>query len=321
MFTITDNNDIEPLQSNHYYPFGMRFNQSAAYTAGTENNYLYNGKELQEDLGLDWYDYGARFYDAAIARFSTVDPKAEDYNFQSPYVYAANNPIRFIDKNGENPLWAIMATKGAIGAAIDVAVQVTSNYVIHDQSFGDAIGNIDLTSVGAAFTAGATLAPGISSSAKVLALGAAIIPDASADVNLNDTSKNIVSGSKPLAEAFVDGIAGVVGGDLAGSTVKGAQKAAAKDFSTSTFAALNKSEKSLVRSSNNIVNSNSFSSGVKYIGGVNNKILSTGVKSLLKNGMIKNTELNVEPPTTEMDNTNIQYNKPEYYSVREIDFY
>ena len=71
------NHDIEPLQSNHYYPFGMRFNQSAAYTADTENRYLYNGKELQQDLGLDWYDYGARFYDAAIARWSVVDPIAK----------------------------------------------------------------------------------------------------------------------------------------------------------------------------------------------------------------------------------------------------
>ena len=67
------------------------------------SKYLYNGKELQDDLGLGWYDYGARVYDPWTSGFTTIDPLTEIYTFQSPYVYAANNPVKFIDYMGMGP--------------------------------------------------------------------------------------------------------------------------------------------------------------------------------------------------------------------------
>ena len=67
---------------------------------GEENRYRYNGKELNEELGL--YDYGARWYDPAVARWTSTDPLAETAHSISmtPYHYVANNPIRNLDPDG-----------------------------------------------------------------------------------------------------------------------------------------------------------------------------------------------------------------------------
>ena len=84
-------------QVNHYYPFGGLFGES---TNGDVQRFKYNGKELERMHGLDWYDYGARHLDAALGRWSTVDPMAEKYYHLSPYNYCGNNPIKFVDPDG-----------------------------------------------------------------------------------------------------------------------------------------------------------------------------------------------------------------------------
>ena len=84
-------------QVNHYYPFGGLYGQS---TNGDTQRFKYNGKELDRMHGLDLYDYGARHYDAAIGRFTTVDPLCEKYYHLSPYTYCANNPVNRVDPDG-----------------------------------------------------------------------------------------------------------------------------------------------------------------------------------------------------------------------------
>jgi RHS repeat-associated protein len=94
------------------------------------NNFLYNGKELQTDLDLDWYDYGARMYDAAVGRFFTQDRFSEKYYGLSPYQYTANNPVLYIDVNGDSiNLAGLMVgdLKAAISILWDLSEQTGLN--------------------------------------------------------------------------------------------------------------------------------------------------------------------------------------------------
>ena len=110
----------------YYYAFGMEMEGewtegNDTGTEGGSNRFKYNGKELNEELGL--YDYGARWYDPATARWLQVDPLAETMSSWSPYNYTFNNPIKYTDPDGRNPIIGFI-----VGAGLDLAIQVGSEY-------------------------------------------------------------------------------------------------------------------------------------------------------------------------------------------------
>jgi len=122
-YTKTETQGLTILEENHYYPFGLKHNgynsdykifefndgtNTVVLTPVTPNRketykYKYGGKELQSEFGIEMYDFGARNYDPALGRWMNIDPLAEKMRRHSPYNYAFNNPIYFIDPDGMAP--------------------------------------------------------------------------------------------------------------------------------------------------------------------------------------------------------------------------
>ena len=93
------NADGEVVEQNDYMPYGTLHANSALQK--TDNRYLYGGKELQTDFGVNYYDSFARFQRTDGA-FNSIDPLAEKYYSMSPYAYCAGNPVNLVDPDGRD---------------------------------------------------------------------------------------------------------------------------------------------------------------------------------------------------------------------------
>ena len=111
---------LKIIEENQYYPFGLKHNYNldrrkfvnenallkikpVPSFVAVDNNYKFSGKELQEELSLNLYDFGARNYDPAIGRWMNIDPLAEKFNSSNSYNYALNNPVYYNDSDGLEP--------------------------------------------------------------------------------------------------------------------------------------------------------------------------------------------------------------------------
>ncbi|MBK7939720.1 MAG: hypothetical protein IPJ82_22700 [Lewinellaceae bacterium] len=102
---VTNTSANEILQENHFYPFGLDMAGPWMNDAVLDNQYKYNGKELNGDFGLNWMDYGARWYDASVGRWWSVDLMSSKTKSWSVYSFSFNNGVRFIDLFGLTPVY------------------------------------------------------------------------------------------------------------------------------------------------------------------------------------------------------------------------
>ena len=142
---ITDLNaddEAEMVQEDHYYPFGLTMAGISSTVGIPQNKYNYNGKELQGDFGLCWYDYRFRFYDPQLGRFISIDPLAQKYSHNSTYAFAENklglgNEIEGLELG---PTWHTfqqaaatsgMSTQDYIDKQMEGAYKVAKQAVLH----------------------------------------------------------------------------------------------------------------------------------------------------------------------------------------------
>ncbi|TXE04804.1 RHS repeat-associated core domain-containing protein [Algoriphagus aquimarinus] len=137
------------VQETHYDPWGVELSGLGYQYGGIKvNPYLYNGKEANGHLGVNLYDFGARLYDPAIGRWFVSDPMAEKMRRHSPYNYAFNNPLRYIDPDGMEPyeVMGAVTTSGESMSQEDETQKsvVNEEEVMIDTGYGQMVSSRDL---------------------------------------------------------------------------------------------------------------------------------------------------------------------------------
>ena len=302
-YTKTETQGLTILEENHYYPFGLKHNgynsdhkifefndgtNTVVLTPVTPNRketykYKYNGKEFQDELGLNMYDYGWRNYMPDIGRWTQIDPLFNDLKFAhdindvdpddqeevymaiindleigggiyntdnlNPYGYGYNNPVSFDDPDGRCPscIWGAV-----IGAAVDYGLQVAVNYA-EGKSGSDAWTDVSLTSIAVSAGAGA-LSGGISSLKQVKNAStiAKIGVGMATDTGVSVASQGIKNGKVTLKDTAID----VAAGRLATGVGNAVEKKVLNSSTGKKMAAAINAEKNIARGKSNTIPKN-----------------------------------------------------------------
>lgn len=142
------------VQETHYDPWGLELTGLGYQYGGIKvNRYLYNGKELLDDLNLNLYDYGARYFDPVIGRWISPDPMAHLREWVSPYNFVQNNPLNRIDPDGMLDEWRLNTNTGELDWISDLGGE--SQQTVHIGNRKTVIeGSKDNIHVGAAAVPG-----------------------------------------------------------------------------------------------------------------------------------------------------------------------
>lgn len=154
------NPSTEVIQQSSYYAFGMRMEGLNTMQIGVEHKYKYSGKEFNDDLGLNEYDFGARFYDPAIARWGCIDPMADAAPNWTPFRYGFNNPIVVTDPTGmlestgqdgagDDPKKYLLYNKNGLDGKNNNIKVVGGNDLIEQKSGpNDQMSSVNIASIG-----------------------------------------------------------------------------------------------------------------------------------------------------------------------------
>ena len=266
------------VERNDYYPFGSRTTFDASYATLASNRQRFSGKEDQTAVAgssLPYLDFGARMYDAKLVRWNTYDPMAEKYYGINPYVYCNGDPVNTIDPDGRNP-FAYALIKGAIGAAVDAAAQISVS-MAGGTTFGQAVSNIDLTSVGASFVTSALMAPGMSTTAKVVSASTTAL-DAMVDYDRKNGVRSIdgiIGEKKEGAKIGVDVAASVLprSEHIVNNVSSGFTKAIDAELGSKIAATYTKETKAYMKQVRSIINNPITQSSVTAVAGYTGGVL------------------------------------------------